>query len=251
MRKRAGFTLVELLVVIGVVSVLIALLLPALSKARELARQLVCSNTLRQFQMCSEMYANDNRGWYIPILPYFDASGSTPSVWWSEADDTRRALGITPVPEKYYGEAPPNKICPNASYSLEINTNPSGTCSIRNSYGMNYQDFMDPSYPTQYLYSATIPKHWCAYKAGLIRSPSDKIAWADALAPWIRAAGSTGAISYVYENPTGTNSATAYRHNGGANIIFFDGHGEWLPRKQIDTAYLTSAQVDKLWYAYK
>ena len=151
---------------------------------------LVCSNTLRQFQLCSEMYATDNHNWYIPVLPYFDASGTTPSVWWSEADDTRRALGLTPVPEIYYGESDPRRICPDASYSLERTGNPDGTCSIRSSYGMNYQDFMDPSTMDLYLYS-TAPKHWCAYKAGKIRSASEKLAWSDALAPWVRTAGSS------------------------------------------------------------
>ena len=60
-----------------------------------------------------------------------------------------------------------------------------------------------------------------------------------------------GQAQYVYENPTGLNSPVAYRHNGGANVAFFDGHVEWLARNQIDKNFLTTAQSDKLWYAYR
>jgi prepilin-type N-terminal cleavage/methylation domain-containing protein len=61
-----GFTLVELLVVIGIIAVLIAILLPALSKSIEQARRVACLSNQRQLVMAAFQYANDNRGYFYP-----------------------------------------------------------------------------------------------------------------------------------------------------------------------------------------
>jgi prepilin-type N-terminal cleavage/methylation domain-containing protein len=68
MRRRHGFTLVELLVVIGIIAVLIAILLPVLRKAREQANQAVCASNQRQICLAVLAYAGQNQGW----LPRID-----------------------------------------------------------------------------------------------------------------------------------------------------------------------------------
>jgi prepilin-type N-terminal cleavage/methylation domain-containing protein len=60
MRHKKGFTLVELLVVIGIISVLIAMLLPALNKARQAATKISCASRMRQLGMMFQMYVVDN-----------------------------------------------------------------------------------------------------------------------------------------------------------------------------------------------
>jgi prepilin-type N-terminal cleavage/methylation domain-containing protein/prepilin-type processing-associated H-X9-DG protein len=63
---KRGFTLVELLVVIGIIALLIALLMPALNKARKAAQAVVCMSNLRQLGLALNMYSNDSKDALMP-----------------------------------------------------------------------------------------------------------------------------------------------------------------------------------------
>src|SRR5215213_10711278 len=78
MRRRRAFTLVELLVVIGIIALLIAILMPALSKARAQANQVACASNLRQMGIALTMYINETK--YYPGCAYVNG-GKTFAVW--------------------------------------------------------------------------------------------------------------------------------------------------------------------------
>ena len=70
--RRSAFTLVELLVVIGIIALLISILLPSLSKARAQATSVACKSLLHQYALASTMYANDFKGVMVDQLHYAD-----------------------------------------------------------------------------------------------------------------------------------------------------------------------------------
>src|SRR5688500_18162547 len=74
--QRRAFTLVELLVVLGIITVLLAMLLPALRIAREQANGIKCAASLRQMYAAVSMYGNDHRG-YLPAARFWDNRGGS------------------------------------------------------------------------------------------------------------------------------------------------------------------------------
>jgi prepilin-type N-terminal cleavage/methylation domain-containing protein/prepilin-type processing-associated H-X9-DG protein len=101
-RLRGGFTLVELLVVIGIIALLISILLPALNKARKAARTTACLSNLRQLGNSFTMYTQENKGKYSP---YFT---NPPLQWLHQL--------------KRYGQNDTVRICPEAAQENTIVT---------------------------------------------------------------------------------------------------------------------------------
>jgi prepilin-type N-terminal cleavage/methylation domain-containing protein/prepilin-type processing-associated H-X9-DG protein len=79
--RRTGFTLVELLVVIGLIAMLMSLLFPVAGKMRAAANGTACLSNLRQMGLAWTMYTSDNRG---KLLPYVGSTPATPDVAWNQ-----------------------------------------------------------------------------------------------------------------------------------------------------------------------
>ncbi len=80
MKRRKAFTLIELLVVVAIIALLISILLPSLSRARELSKRLVCAANVKGIGTSCKIYANENDDTW-PIVP-FNSDRSVQKVWW-------------------------------------------------------------------------------------------------------------------------------------------------------------------------
>ena len=124
MRIRRGFTLVELLVVIGIIALLIGVLLPVLGRARASSRQLKCLSNLRQIGVVDQIYQNEWKSFHMPAYyGWSQASGgwpmstppaippSGPRHYWFQTDTLLKALtAVKPSSGRY----PQGAVCPDA-----------------------------------------------------------------------------------------------------------------------------------------
>lgn len=219
---RTRFTLTELLFVVAIISVLVAFLMPALSKSKILARQSYCLATQRQLGLANCMYSNESR-WSLPLTTMY----GTPeySNW------TKNLLfqNLAGYDGKYGIFWPKSYICPDSPYTISaIYTNSAGFVRIDPSYGLNSQGLKVNATPIR------------GYRMSQIRQPSKKMFLADSASfhmfmTYVDA-------YYVYgEGQYPADAQVAYRHNRGANLAYFDGHAAWRQYEiiRVDTALWT------------
>lgn len=215
----AAFTLVELLVVIGIISLLVAILLPALNRASEAARSVACMSNLRQIGIAMAIYHEDSRGRMVPI----NWTGSNPHQTWRGfllPYLGNNSVEVFRCPEK--GEPGAHEVDAQiirlvAPHSYGINQMPNlhyqGDGAIKASSNRRLNEVREPS--------ATIVVGDLGFPSNPQASPED----------WM---GDRGKSSWGYmrmpSDPLYHHTADPWnlypRHRGRVNVLFYDGHVE-------------------------
>ncbi len=113
---KAGFTLVELLVVLMIMAVLMALIMPALARARQRGAQVVCESNLRQIGMLLMLYMNENKGWLYPVGVPDPKNGGRPATLGTNVPRAQRWPVYIFDPPVYN---PPIMLCPSDYEPME------------------------------------------------------------------------------------------------------------------------------------
>ncbi len=249
-----GFTLVELLVVISIIALLLAVLMPSLQKAREVAKRIICSNHLKTFAMANAIYANQNNSSYVPVR-YVDSNSGGRAAWlankafrklvdfdaYLKTEDLQvgGSILLYDLPNAYL--CPSDKISPYKKNRLFRDG-----AYVLLSYAYNYTDWeisnWDSWGPAGYY-----PKD-AGHKADRISQPSSKVAFIDSVDWWCiwgaadySAVEHTGKLGWdklgqakiqTYKD-NGYHGPTMFRHSEGANCGFYDGHIKYMKKQKI------------------
>lgn len=249
-RAREAFTLVELLVVIGIIALLISILLPSLNSAREAARQVKCLSNLRQINQAMIMFANEHQGYLPQIGPKVDTEtwtidGVPKTVtirwfgsWYDGTINTGKFHAPSAMLARYWGSAEVGG-CPSFNGIATITRPGYGPlCYAYNTIYSNFNEFSTSNPLTQ-------KKTGLGIKLSSIRNASDKAGvWDSAQVssnaldriPWGYPVTGNNLGSYAAAAAATTDVPTFHgRHRRYGNVGWMDGHASAVRPYFFDT----------------
>ena len=217
-RRRAAFTLVELLVVIGVIAVLIGILLPVLGKARKAGTAAVCMSNMRGLGQATNAYMVDNQR-YLPQPTQASASTglsateSGSALWYNALDyylgQEHKNYSRSSTTQRNYEEFKQDPVWKELDETI---ADPTGR-TRRNTQTIKMNEFLSYSDAGNKFLKATDP---------LLANPSQIVAYVDGQGhdtPSVTTGNTANATSF-----SASPGLVGLRHEGGANLTYLDGH---------------------------
>jgi prepilin-type processing-associated H-X9-DG protein/prepilin-type N-terminal cleavage/methylation domain-containing protein len=248
----AGFTLVELLVVIGIIATLIALLLPALSQARKQANAIVCASHLRGIGQSMLIYANENKNCIAPQVDGRHWQDTTNHAMAIDPNDTEAYWGVM---YSQYGSSKALFNCPEVRFTdfaasgASYEENYIFNCYGLNNYGGEWSGFSDKKRASKWgdatlctFFKRLNSTTWVGRPLTQLRDPTQTIVTQDAYETTIDGNGDTFFNWYQWTPPNFAQDLSFewLRHNNAGNVLFADWHVERLERSaQSDERYYT------------